>query len=60
MECIGAHPELQGLRRWNLVTRDAQGLYAQHGFVPVEHPERYMEKLDPEVYARKPRRPEAG
>jgi GNAT superfamily N-acetyltransferase len=61
MECIGEHPELQGLRRWNLVTRDAQGLYAQHGFVPVQHPERYMEKLDPEVYRRRsPRRPKAG
>jgi GNAT superfamily N-acetyltransferase len=52
MECIGAHPELQGLRRWNLVTRDAHGLYAQHGFTPVRYPERYMEKLDPDIYTR--------
>jgi len=37
----------------NLVTRDAHGLYAQHGFVPVKHPERYMEKLDPEVYTKR-------
>ena len=53
MECIAAHPELQGLRRWNLVTWDAQGLYAQYGFTPVKNPERYMEKLDPEVYTRR-------
>lgn len=53
MECIAAHPDLQGLRRWNLVTRDAHGLYAQHGFTKVKHPERYMEKLDPDVYARR-------
>ena len=27
MECIAAHPDLQGLRRWMLATRDAHGLY---------------------------------
>jgi GNAT superfamily N-acetyltransferase len=53
MACIAAHPDLQGLRRWNLVTRDAHGLYAQHGFTPVKYPERCMEKLDPDVYARR-------
>jgi len=47
-----AHPRLQGLRRLNLVTRDAHGLYAQHGFTAIAHPERYMEKLDPGVYQR--------
>lgn len=40
-----AHPELQGLRRWLLATRDAHGLYAQSGFVPVP-PERFMELID--------------
>ena len=53
MECISAHPDLQGLRRWNLVTRDAHGLYAQHGFTAPRHPERYMEKLDPDVYSKR-------
>ena len=53
MRSIAAHPDLQGLRRWNLATRDAHGLYAQHGFTPVQNPERYMEKLDPEVYVRR-------
>jgi len=46
------HPRLQGLRRFNLVTRDAHGLYARHGFTAIAHPERYMEKLDPDVYRR--------
>jgi GNAT superfamily N-acetyltransferase len=49
-----AHPELQGLRRWLLVTRDAHGLYAQHGFTALAAPERFMESVDPDVYARKP------
>jgi GNAT superfamily N-acetyltransferase len=53
MECIMAHPRLQGLRRWCLVTRDAHGLYQQFGFEPLLAPERWMELHDPEVYARK-------
>jgi len=40
---ILAHPDLQGLRRWMLVTMDAQGLYEQFGFKVVSQPERHME-----------------
>ena len=40
---ILAHPELQGLRRWMLITLDAQGLYDQFGFKPIAHAERHME-----------------
>jgi GNAT superfamily N-acetyltransferase len=47
-----AHPKLQGLRTWNLRTRDAHGLYAQFGFKPVEHPESYMALRNPDVYNR--------
>ncbi len=36
------HPKLQGLRSWNLRTRDAHPLYAQFGFKPVDNPEGYM------------------
>jgi len=43
MQCILEHPALQGLRRWNLTTRDAHELYAQVGFEPLKVPERYME-----------------
>ncbi len=52
MECIVAHPALQGLRRWTLATRDAHGLYAQFGFTPLELSDRWMERHDREVYAR--------
>jgi GNAT superfamily N-acetyltransferase len=50
MECIGSHPELQGLRRWMLATSDAHGLYGQFGFMPLKAPQRWMEKHDPDVY----------
>jgi GNAT superfamily N-acetyltransferase len=43
VECIRSYPELQGLRRWMLVTSDAHGLYQQFGFKSLEHPERMME-----------------
>lgn len=42
MEAVMNHRELQGLRRWHLVTRDAHALYAQFGFAPLEAPERHM------------------
>ena len=38
MATIMAHPDLQGLRRWSLGTRDAHGLYAQFGFEPLADP----------------------
>ncbi len=41
------HPRLQGLRRWNLNTRDAQGVYAPLGFRVVPDGSAYMERLDP-------------
>ncbi|HSU91315.1 MAG TPA: GNAT family N-acetyltransferase [Sporolactobacillaceae bacterium] len=49
---VMAHPELQGLRRWSLGTRDAHGLYAQFGFTALENPSRMMEIADQEVYLR--------
>ncbi len=52
MDCCLALPDLQGLRRFNLVTRDAHTLYAPLGFRAIAHPDRYMEKLDPDVYKR--------
>ena len=52
IECIVSHPELQGLRRWMLGTRDAHGLYRQFGFTPPKHPEIFMEIVDPDVYRR--------
>jgi GNAT superfamily N-acetyltransferase len=46
METIHSHPDLQGLRRWTLVTRDAHGLYEQYGWKPLANPERWMEKFN--------------
>jgi GNAT superfamily N-acetyltransferase len=50
MAAIMAHPELQGLRRWTLFTRDAQGLYRQFGFGAAPHPERLMEVVTGDPY----------
>jgi GNAT superfamily N-acetyltransferase len=52
MNEIMSHPELQGLRRWLLATRDAHGLYERFGFTLPKAPGRLMERLDPDVYAR--------
>lgn len=45
-----AHPELQGLRRFSLMTRDAHGLYRSFGFGPAPDPSRYMEIVRPGIY----------
>jgi N-acetylglutamate synthase-like GNAT family acetyltransferase len=42
VKTILEHPDLQGLRRWVLATRDAHGLYAQYGFTPLDKPENFM------------------
>jgi GNAT superfamily N-acetyltransferase len=46
METILSHPDLQGLRRFALVTRDMHHLYAKYGFSPLESPEVWMEKFN--------------
>jgi GNAT superfamily N-acetyltransferase len=51
MECIMEHPDLQGLRRWALTTRDAHGLYGRVGFTPLVLPERWMEITRRGIYA---------
>lgn len=52
MDSITAHPELQGLRRWILLTSTADWLYEKYGFEKLPQPEIYMEKFDAEVYRR--------
>lgn len=47
-------PELQGLRRMMLATRDAHGLYASFGFTPLANPSRFMERHNPNAYATPP------
>jgi GNAT superfamily N-acetyltransferase len=53
MECVVAHPALQGLRRWILVTADAHDLYRKYGFTSLARPERFMELHDPDIHALK-------
>ena len=50
MDAVRQHPELQGLRRQLLATRDAHGLYEKYGFKPLAAPERMMEVLVPDIY----------
>ncbi len=56
VECVRAHPDLRGLRRLVLVTRDAHALYAKTGWKPLESPERYMEivRKDPYLHGGSP------
>jgi GNAT superfamily N-acetyltransferase len=43
IETLRHHPDLQGLRRQLLFTRDMHPLYSRHGYVPLAAPERGME-----------------
>lgn len=44
-----AHPDLQGLRRWGLRTRDAHALYERFGFTAMAEPQRAMERHNSQV-----------
>jgi len=50
LRTILAHPDLQGLRRMLLATKDAHALYAQFGFEPLSEPEVYMTIHRPDIY----------
>jgi GNAT superfamily N-acetyltransferase len=52
VECIIAHPDLQGLRRWMLVTRDAHDVYKKFGFTALARPEGVMEIHNSEIYSK--------
>jgi GNAT superfamily N-acetyltransferase len=53
IETVMAHPDLQGLRRFQLVTRDAHGLYSRHGFEAPSSPDRQMEIFRHGMYLEK-------
>lgn len=53
METVMTHPELQGLRRWILLTADAHELYKKFGWTEIKNPVRWMEKHNPDVYTAK-------
>ena len=46
------HPDLQGLRRILLVTRDAAAFYTSLGFAPLTRPDRFLaiERSSKELY----------
>jgi GNAT superfamily N-acetyltransferase len=50
MDAVMAHPDLQGLRRFSLTTRDAEGLYRRYGFMPLATPARHLEIFRPGMY----------
>ncbi|MCB1613911.1 MAG: GNAT family N-acetyltransferase, partial [Xanthomonadales bacterium] len=50
IKALLAEPDLQGLRRLMLVTRDGHRLYQKFGFQALAAPERFMERHDPRVY----------
>ena len=51
MECVSAHSDLQGLRRWMIATPDAHGLYEKFEFKALSKPHLFMERHNPNVYA---------
>ncbi len=50
MKFIMEFPEFAGLRRWHLLTLDAQELYKQFGFSNPESPEYHMEIKNLNIY----------
>ncbi|MGZ3688076.1 MAG: GNAT family N-acetyltransferase [Bdellovibrionota bacterium] len=47
LECILSHPNLQGLKRFLLATKDAHRLYEKVGFEITKCPESWMEIFRP-------------
>ena len=50
MDTVLAHPELQSLRRFTLVSSSARGLYQQYGWTALNAPDAHMERFAPDVY----------
>jgi GNAT superfamily N-acetyltransferase len=57
IETVMSHPALQGLRRFSLVTKDAQELYRKFGFAEVAVEGRHMEIARPGLYLERPDQP---
>ena len=50
MDIVMSYPNLQGLRRWILLTSTADWLYKKYGFNKLTKPEIYMELYNSNVY----------
>jgi GNAT superfamily N-acetyltransferase len=55
VEAVLAHPDLQQLRRFNLATSTAAGLYAKYGWKPLSNPEIHLERYRPDIYRNRTR-----
>jgi GNAT superfamily N-acetyltransferase len=51
LDAVFAHPDLQGLRRFALTSRDAAGLYEGYGFTTLGSPQIWRERHNPSIYA---------
>lgn len=51
MATIVKHPQLQGLRRIMLATKDAHGLYEQYGFTALTDQTMFMQLWTPDIYS---------
>ena len=51
MESIMNYPELQGLRRWILLTGDAHELYRKYGWTELNDASKWMELHNKNVYS---------
>ena len=51
METVMNYPQLQGLRRWILLTGDAHGLYRQFGWTDIADPSKWMELHNKNIYS---------
>ncbi|MBV8667167.1 MAG: GNAT family N-acetyltransferase [Burkholderiaceae bacterium] len=49
-DAVLAHPDLQSLRRFTLVSSSARDLYRQYGWTALHAPEAHMERFAPNVY----------
>lgn len=52
IETIMNFPELQGLRRWILLTGDAHGLYRKYGWTDIADATKWMEIHNKNVYSK--------
>lgn len=50
LERITEHENLQGLRRWILLTGDAHELYRKYGWQKLEDPAKWMERYNRGIY----------
>lgn len=50
VQALHDHPDLQGLRRWMLATRDAHRLYAALGWTAIKDSAPFMQRHFPDVY----------